>query len=98
MKYMFSLFIEEGGFENLSPEQIKAGMATWEAFGLEATEAGVFVAGDGLRNTTDTPLRSRQRREHRVRRPFAETGEAGRLLPLDCRNLDEAIAWEHKTR
>ena len=99
MKYMFSLFTEEGGMEDLSPEQIKAGMATWEAFGLEATEAGVFVAGDGLQDsTTATTVRIEANDERIVSDgPFAETKEQlGGFYLLDCDNLDEALAWAHK--
>ena len=85
--------------EDLSPEQIKAGMAAWEAFGLEATEAGVFVAGDGLQDsTTATTVRIEANDEHIVSDgPFAETKEQlGGFYLLDCDNLDEALAWAHK--
>ena len=99
MKYMFSLFSEEGGMEDLSPEQLKAGMAAWEAFGLEATEAGAFVAGDGLQDsTTATTVRIEANDERIVSDgPFAETKEQlGGFYLLDCDNLDEALAWAHK--
>jgi hypothetical protein len=99
MKYMFSLFIEEGGMEHLSPEEIKAGMAAWEAFGLETREAGVLLAGDGLQDSsTATTVRIEANNERIVSDgPFAETKEQlGGFYLLDCDNLDEALAWAHK--
>jgi hypothetical protein len=99
MKYMFSIFSEEGGVEDASPEDIKAGMAAWEAFGLEARGAGVLVAGDGLQDSsTATTVRIEPSDERIVSDgPFAETKEqlAGFYL-LDCDNLDEALAWAQK--
>jgi hypothetical protein len=99
MKYMFSLFSEERSMEDLSPEQLKAGMASWEAFGIDAQEAGVLVAGDGLQDSsTATTLRADASGERVVTDgPFAETKEqlAGFYL-LDCENLDAALEWAHK--
>ena len=99
MKYMFSIFSEEGGVEDASPEDIKAGMAAWEAFGLEARGAGVLVAEDGLQDSsTATTVRIEPSDERIVSDgPFAETKEqlAGFYL-LDCDNLDEALAWAQK--
>lgn len=99
MKYMFSLFSEERGSQDVSLEDIRAGMAAWEAFGLEAREAGAFVAGDGLQDsTTATTLRVEGNGERIVSDgPFAETKEQlGGFYLLDCDNLDAALEWAHK--
>jgi hypothetical protein len=99
MRYMFSLFGEEGGWEGASPEDMKAEMDRWEAFGREAVEAGVMVAGDALQESgTATTLRIQQQAEPIVSDgPFAETKEQlGGYYVLDCKDLDEALAWARK--
>jgi hypothetical protein len=99
MRYMFSLFGEEGGWQDASPEDMKAEMDRWEAFGREAVEAGVMVGGDALQESeTATTLRIQQQAEPIVSDgPFAETKEQlGGYYVLDCRNLDEALAWARK--
>ena len=99
MRYMFSLFGEEGGWEDTSPEDMKAEMDRWEAFGREAVEAGVMVAGDALQESgTATTLRIQQEAEPIVSDgPFAETKEQlGGYYVLDCKDLDEALAWARK--
>jgi hypothetical protein len=75
MRYMFSLFGEEGGWQDASPEDMKAEMDRWEAFGREAVEAGVMVGGDALQESeTATTLRIQQQAEPIVSDgPFAET-------------------------
>jgi hypothetical protein len=96
---MFSLFGEEGGWQDTSPEDMKAEMDRWEAFGREAVEAGVMVAGDALQETdTATTLRIQQQAEPIVSDgPFAETKEQlGGYYVLDCKDLDEALAWARK--
>jgi hypothetical protein len=99
MRYMFSLISEEGGWQDTSPEDMKAEMDRWEAFGREAVEAGVMVAGDALQESaTATTLRIQHQAEPIVSDgPFAETKEQlGGYYVLDCRNLDEALAWARK--
>jgi hypothetical protein len=96
---MFSLFGEEGGWQDTSPEDMKAEMDRWEAFGREAVEAGVMVAGDALQESdTATTLRIQQQAEPLVSDgPFAETKEQlGGYYVLDCKDLDEALAWARK--
>ena len=99
MRYMFSLFGEEGGWQDASPEDMKAEMDRWEAFGREAVEAGVMVGGDALQESdTATTLRIQQQAEAIVSDgPFAETKEQlGGYYVLDCKDLDEALEWARK--
>ena len=99
MKYMFSLFGEEGGFEDASPEDMKAEMDRWAEFGQEAVEAGVFVSGEGLQESaTATTLKIQPGGDPLVTDgPFAETKEQlGGYYVLDCRDLDHALEWGRK--
>jgi hypothetical protein len=99
MKYMFILIGEEGGWEDATPEDMEAEMGRWTAFGQEAVEAGVHVAGEGLQESaTATTLRIRAQSDPIVSDgPFAETKEqVGGFYVLDCRDLDDALAWARK--
>ena len=103
MKYMFSLFGTEGGYEDATPEEMKAEMDRWAAFSQETIDAGAFVAGDALQESStattvrlpDTPDSS----EDAVVTdgPFAETKEQlGGYYVLDCKDLDEALEYAKK--
>ena len=53
MKYMLTLIGEEGGWEDATPEQMKAQMGRWEAYTQELVDAGAFLAGEGLQESAD---------------------------------------------
>jgi hypothetical protein len=99
MRYMLSLFTEEGGAENMTPEEGKAIMDRWMAYGQEVTESGAFLAGDGLQpSSTATTVRIEEGSEPTLTDgPFAETKEQlGGFYLLECKDLDEALAWAKK--
>ena len=60
--------------------------------------AGVLRAGAGLQPTsTATTVRVRESKTLTTDGPFAETREQlGGYYVLDCKDLDEAIAWAEK--
>ena len=85
--------------EDASPEDMKAELDRWEAFGKEASEAGAFVAGDALQeSSTATTLRIQEHGDPIVSDgPFVETKEQlGGYYVLDCKDLDEALEWGRK--
>ena len=98
MKYLLTLFTEEGGFRDATPEQIKTELDKWAAFGQEAVNAGAFVAGEGLQESaTATTVRIQEGERMVTDGPFAETKEQlGGFYLLDCKDLDEAISWAAK--
>jgi hypothetical protein len=99
MKYMLVLVGPEGGMEDTSPEEMKAVMDQWSAYGEELVEAGAFIAGEGLQESaTATTVRVGEGDERLVTDgPFAETKEqVGGFYLLECADLDEAIAWAKK--
>jgi hypothetical protein len=100
MKYMFSLFGPEGDWEDTSPEEMKAVMDRWAAFSQETIDAGAFVAGEALQeSSTATSVRIPDAPDSGdepivTDGPFAETKEQlGGYYVLDCRDLDEALAY-----
>jgi hypothetical protein len=99
MRYMLSLFTEEGGAEDMSPEERKAVLDRWMAYGQEVTESGAYLAGDGLQpSSTATTVRIEEGREPSLTDgPFAETKEQlGGFYLLECKDLDEALSWAKK--
>ena len=98
MKYMLTLIGEEGGWDDVTPEQMQAEMSRWEEFGKELEQAGAFIAGEGLQESaTATTVRLEGDERLVTDGPFAETKEqVGGFYLLECENLDEAIAWAKK--
>ena len=98
MEYLLTIYSDESRFRNLSPEDGKAIMDAYMAFGQEATEAGVLRGGHGLQPTaTATTVRVRDGERLLTDGPFAETKEQlGGYYLLDCKDLDEALDWAAK--
>jgi hypothetical protein len=98
MKYLLTIYGDESGWADATPEDIGQMMAAYEAFGREATEAGVMLGGEGLSpSATATTVRVRAGETVTSDGPFADTREQlGGYYLLDCRDLDEAIGWAAK--
>jgi hypothetical protein len=98
MKYMLTIFNDEAGMTEATPDQIKDTMAAYGAFGQAVEDAGVYVTGEGLQPTaTATTVRVRDGERLLTDGPFAETKEQlGGFYLLECENLDEAIEWAAK--
>ena len=99
MRFMLTLIGPEGGWEDITPEQMAGEMKNWERFDKEAVEAGAFIAGDGLQPTSEGKTVRGGRDEERVVTdgPFAETKEQiGGFYLLECKDMDEALEWAKK--
>jgi len=96
MKYLLTLWGDETRGANATPEEQQAEMARWDAYTTGVRDAGVFVAGEGLQpSATATTVRVDDSLV--TDGPFAETKEQlGGFYLLDCKDLDEAIAWGKK--
>lgn len=96
MKYMLALIGEEGGWEDSTPEEMKAEMDRWAEFGQKLIDAGAHIAGEGLQESaTATTVRISDDGERVVTDgPFAEAKEQlGGFYLLECKDLDEALEW-----
>ena len=95
MRYMFLIYARETETAERSPEvweQVRA--AHWAVID-DARQRGVFLGAEPLQPTaTATTIRIENGRPSILDGPFAETKEqlAGYYI-LDCKDLDEAIAW-----
>jgi hypothetical protein len=98
MKYMLTLIGEEGGWDDVTPEQMQAEMGRWEEFGKALEQAGAFLAGEGLQESaTATTVRVDGDERVVTDGPYAETKEqVGGFYLIECENLDEAIEWAKK--
>ena len=98
MRYMLTIFTDERGMTEATPEQIRQTMEAYGAFGQEIEDKGVYVAGEGLQPTaTATTVRVRDGERLVTDGPFAETKEQlGGFYLLECKDLDEAIGWAAK--
>ena len=95
MKYLLTIYTDESGFAEATPEDVQAVMAAYEKFGRDASEAGVMLGGEGLQPSgTATTVRVRDGETITSDGPFAETREQlGGYYLLDCRDLDDALSW-----
>jgi len=98
MKYLLSLFVDESGRADMTPEEGQAVMARWDAYTQETRETGAFLGGEGLQpSETATTVRVTSGTPEITDGPFAETKEQlGGFYLLECKDLDEAIAWAKK--
>jgi hypothetical protein len=96
MKYLLTLFGDESGWANRTPEEQAETMKAWDTYTRDVTDAGVFVGGEGLQpSSTATTVKIQESGEPIVSDgPFAETKEQlGGYYLLDCKDLDDALAW-----
>jgi hypothetical protein len=98
MKYLCTIYGEESGWSDATPEQMAEVMAAYNAFSEEAGAAGVILGGEGLEPTSAaTTVRVRDGERVLSDGPFAETKEQlGGFYLLECASLDEAIDWAAK--
>jgi hypothetical protein len=95
MRYLLTIYGDESGWDDLTPEQAGQIMAAYGALGDAMREAGVILGGGGPRPpSTATTVKVRDGETITTDGPFAETREQlGGYYLLDCKDLDEAIGW-----
>jgi hypothetical protein len=96
MKYVLALISEEGGMEDLSPDEQKAILDAWGDYTKGAVDNGAFIAGEALQPSTAASTVSIKQGEEPIVSdgPFAESKEQlGGFYLLECKNLDEALDY-----
>jgi hypothetical protein len=83
---------------NMSESDTQAFFGAYMKFSNDVKESGKLVAGDALQPVaTATTVRVRDGKTLTTDGPFAETKEQlGGYYLLECKDLDEAIAWAAK--
>jgi hypothetical protein len=95
MQYLLTLYSDETGWANMTPEQQKQGLAAYMAYSEALKSAGVLVNSNRLRpSSTATTLRATNGKTQVLDGPFADSKEqlAGYYL-IDVKDLDAAMAW-----
>jgi len=95
MRYMMLIYTVEADRDTMPPEEVQKIKEGHLAVMTESRKQGVLVAVNGLgRTNTATTVRLENGKALATDGPFAETREqlAGYYV-LDCRDLNEAIAW-----
>lgn len=92
MRYLLLIYTAELD-EPVSPDEIEASHAEYDAYTAWIREKGYLEGGEALQpTTTATTVRVRDGRTVTTDGPFAETKEAlGGYYLLECADLDEAI-------
>jgi hypothetical protein len=96
VKYLCTIYGDESAMSSATPEQMKAVMDAYMAFGEEAGDR--VLGGEGLEPiSAATTIRVRDGERSVTDGPFAETKEQlGGFYLLECKDLDEAIEWAAK--
>jgi hypothetical protein len=98
MKYLLAFFGEEGGWDDVTPEQMQEGIKLWNDYERALLDAGAYIAGEGLKES-DTATTVRHDGDERIVTdgPFAETKEQlGGFYLIEVEDLDAAIDWAKK--
>jgi hypothetical protein len=98
MKYLLTIYNDESVSGDVQPGEINAMMDGYRKFGEEVHGNGAYVAGEALEPvSTATTVRVKGGERLVTDGPFAETKEQlGGFYLLDCKDLDEAIAYAAK--
>src|SRR5687768_160500 len=97
MHYMLTIHTDPSAYASASREDMEAETRGYEALSRELQESGAFVAGEGLQLDTATTVRVQNGERIVTDGPFAETKEQlGGFYLVECKDLDEAIAWAAK--
>jgi hypothetical protein len=95
MQYLLSLYLDESGWDKMTPEQQQQGAAAYNAYSEALKSAGALVNANRLRpSTTATTVRTTNGKTQVLDGPFAESKEqlAGYYL-INVADLDAAMLW-----
>lgn len=95
MQYLLALFMDESGWEKMTPEQQQQGVAAYGAYTEALKSAGVLVGSNRLRpSASATTIRTTNGKTQVLDGPFAESKEqlAGYYL-INVADLDAAMQW-----
>jgi hypothetical protein len=98
MKYLLAFIGEEGGWDDIGPEEMQEGLKLWQDYEQSLVDAGAYVSGAGLKES-DTATTVKHDGDERIVTdgPFAETKEQlGGFYLIECDDLDAAIEWARK--
>ena len=98
MRYALLIHYPQPAVPTLSDDQIREGMAAFQAYARALDEAGVLRSAEVLQTIARaTSVSTKQGRLQVQDGPFADTKEAfAGIFMLDVPDLDAALAWAEK--
>jgi hypothetical protein len=95
MQYLLTLYADESGWGQMTPEQQQQGVAAYAAYTEALRSAGVLVNSNRLRpSATATTLRTNNGKTQVLDGPFAESKEQlGGYYLIEASDLDAAMQW-----
>jgi hypothetical protein len=95
MQYLLTLYLDESGWNRMTPEQQQQGAAAYTAYSEALRSAGALVNSNRLKpSDTATTLRTTNGKTQVLDGPFVESKEqlAGYYL-IEAPDLDAAMQW-----
>ncbi len=95
MQYLLTIYANEAGFQNMTPEQQKQGLAAYMAYSEALKQAGVLQGSNRLQPVaTATTVRTVNGKTQVLDGPFADSKEQlGGYFLIDVADLDAALSW-----
>jgi hypothetical protein len=95
MQYLLTLYSDESGWAQLTPEQQQQGVAAYGAYTEALRSAGALISANRLRpSATATTLRTTNGKTQVLDGPFAESKEQlGGYYLIEASDLDAAMQW-----
>jgi hypothetical protein len=95
MQYMLSLYVDEAGFQKMTPDEQQRGYAAYMAYSEALKQANAYVASGRLQpSTTATKVRLVNGKSQVLDGPFIDTKEQfGGYFLIDVPDLDAALTW-----
>jgi hypothetical protein len=95
MQYLLTLYADESGWDQLTPQQQQQGVAAYAAYTEALKSAGALINSNRLRpSTTATTLRTAKGKTQVLDGPFADSKEQlGGYYLIEAPDLDAAMQW-----
>jgi hypothetical protein len=95
MQYILMLYVQEAGWERLTPEEQKQGMAAYESYVEALNQAGIFRGTGRLRpSSMATTVRVTDGKTQVLDGPYPDSKEQlGGYFIIEAPDLDAAISW-----
>jgi hypothetical protein len=95
MQYLLLLYVDESGWDRLTPAQKAEGLAAYTAYGEALKKAGAFINSNRLSPAASaTTVRLRDGKAQVLDGPYTETKEqVGGYYLIDAPDLDAALSW-----
>jgi hypothetical protein len=95
MQYLLTLYADESGWDQLTPQQQQQGVAAYAAYTEALKSAGALISSNRLRPSgTATTLRTANGKTQVLDGPFADSKEQlGGYYLIEAPDLDAAMQW-----